>query len=488
MAYNVFKRPMFKRGGTPAQGSGIMSHVEPRVQAKDGYDFTKTPVYKGASGLVNYGPNAAMAGILDFINVPLNTLARGFGYNPGFSGTKQMDLLTGGAFSKQTGYDPETAYFMGVPTSAKTGFSEKVKPQTVDDFEVGGAMGEGDVATRLPGETSMDAVMRQGKERAAERAAKAAAIKDTEGNKDNKYKESDARGAIEKEADLIKDLLSDKGLDKAEMAFLIAKAAKTGGNLADKLEVAGDEGMKLAMAKRKKDREATLLAYKGYKDTEAAKIKAGEKTSTQKAVDAYTALASKKNLSEEDKLQLKAYEKVIMGSGDSTLKAYAVSSAPLNDILALQSDITRLGKIKDLSKDQLNKLEETKQELALKLKLLESAGVDLSKIASGNFKEGGRVMRAMGTPEMGETSMETSKIESTEMAEGNTEMPMKTVNKLSFAELRDRLPAEITDDVVTLLSNSEQALQDFAYLRTQQDINDFNVKYGVNVVLPPSKG
>jgi hypothetical protein len=29
--YNTFKRPMFKRGGT-AQGSGIMSHVEPRQQ------------------------------------------------------------------------------------------------------------------------------------------------------------------------------------------------------------------------------------------------------------------------------------------------------------------------------------------------------------------------------------------------------------------------------------------------------------------------
>jgi hypothetical protein len=27
--YNVFKRPMFKRGGT-AQGSGIMSTVEPK--------------------------------------------------------------------------------------------------------------------------------------------------------------------------------------------------------------------------------------------------------------------------------------------------------------------------------------------------------------------------------------------------------------------------------------------------------------------------
>jgi len=30
MAYNVFKRPMFKRGGSTT-GTGIMSHVEPRV-------------------------------------------------------------------------------------------------------------------------------------------------------------------------------------------------------------------------------------------------------------------------------------------------------------------------------------------------------------------------------------------------------------------------------------------------------------------------
>ena len=34
MAYNVFKRPMFKRGGTPAQGTGIMSHVEARPVAR----------------------------------------------------------------------------------------------------------------------------------------------------------------------------------------------------------------------------------------------------------------------------------------------------------------------------------------------------------------------------------------------------------------------------------------------------------------------
>jgi hypothetical protein len=41
--YNVFKRPMFRKGGS-TQGQGIMSHVEPRVQANSGY-FGQTPIY-----------------------------------------------------------------------------------------------------------------------------------------------------------------------------------------------------------------------------------------------------------------------------------------------------------------------------------------------------------------------------------------------------------------------------------------------------------
>ena len=41
--YNVFKRPMFRKGGS-TQGQGIMSHVEPRVQAQSGY-FGQTPIY-----------------------------------------------------------------------------------------------------------------------------------------------------------------------------------------------------------------------------------------------------------------------------------------------------------------------------------------------------------------------------------------------------------------------------------------------------------
>jgi len=62
--------------------------------------------------------------------------------------------------------------------------------------------------------------------------------------------------------------------------------------------------------------------------------------------------------------------------------------------------------------------------------------------------------------------------------------PMKPVQKLTYEEIRNRLPQEITDDIVKLISNSAEALQDFAYIKTQQDVNQFNIKYGVNLVLP----
>ena len=55
---------------------------------------------------------------------------------------------------------------------------------------------------------------------------------------------------------------------------------------------------------------------------------------------------------------------------------------------------------------------------------------------------------------------------------------------LSFSEVRARLPQEITDEIVNLIGNSEEALQDFAYIRTQGDGEKFNVKYGVNLELP----
>jgi hypothetical protein len=55
---------------------------------------------------------------------------------------------------------------------------------------------------------------------------------------------------------------------------------------------------------------------------------------------------------------------------------------------------------------------------------------------------------------------------------------------VSYEELRARLPQDVSDEVVRLLANSPEALEDFAVIQTEQDIANFNKKYGVNLVLP----
>ena len=55
---------------------------------------------------------------------------------------------------------------------------------------------------------------------------------------------------------------------------------------------------------------------------------------------------------------------------------------------------------------------------------------------------------------------------------------------VSYEELRARLPQEVSDEIVRLLANSAEALEDFAVIQTEQDIANFNKKYGVNLVLP----
>ena len=63
------------------------------------------------------------------------------------------------------------------------------------------------------------------------------------------------------------------------------------------------------------------------------------------------------------------------------------------------------------------------------------------------------------------------------------EVPEELQN-IDFDTLRARLPQTITDDIVRLISTSAEAMEDFATIQTQQDINNFNEKYGVELVLP----
>ena len=105
------------------------------------------------------------------------------------------------------------------------------------------------------------------------------------------------------------------------------------------------------------------------------------------------------------------------------------------------------------------------------------------------LNKGGRVMRAVGTPEQGEQGVKIKDdIISSDISFGSgSATTSEPVQQLSYRELRDRLPPEITDDVVNLLANNAEALQSFAYITTQDDINAFNVKYGVNLVVPPTR-
>ena len=136
-----------------------------------------------------------------------------------------------------------------------------------------------------------------------------------------------------------------------------------------------------------------------------------------------------------------------------------------------------------------------KTQLEFLIKMPEFESIYPGVKESLGYKYGGRVMKAIGgdVSEEEDTDMQASDntvgMAVEKIGEGSgSQTVSEPVQRLSYQELRDRLPQEITDDVVSLLSNSEEALQEFAYIRTQDDVNNFNTKYGVNLVIPPTRG
>jgi len=96
------------------------------------------------------------------------------------------------------------------------------------------------------------------------------------------------------------------------------------------------------------------------------------------------------------------------------------------------------------------------------------------------FAEGGRVDRAMGTPETGEQPMTNP------MAVERQDVAMETqgqgpAGQDAYAMLRARLPQEIPDDVVKLIAYNKDAFADFASIKNQEDVSSFNQKYGVSM-------
>ena len=104
---------------------------------------------------------------------------------------------------------------------------------------------------------------------------------------------------------------------------------------------------------------------------------------------------------------------------------------------------------------------------------------------SMGFANGGRVERQMGSPMMGEQPMAQP-----EQMAAQQDVAMETQQgggqdsgNQVYAMLRSRLPQEVPDEVVQLISYNKEAFGDFASIKNQEDVNSFNEKYGVQLVI-----
>jgi len=114
----------------------------------------------------------------------------------------------------------------------------------------------------------------------------------------------------------------------------------------------------------------------------------------------------------------------------------------------------------------------------------------------GAKAEGGRVGYNMGTGMNGAQPMQASMnmaetistpnetiTEDVSMAE--TDGNSSTVD-MSYEEFRGKIPAEVEDNIVQLIYYNEDAFADFASIVEQSDVDEFNNKYQVSLILPMS--
>jgi hypothetical protein len=162
---------------------------------------------------------------------------------------------------------------------------------------------------------------------------------------------------------------------------------------------------------------------------------------------------------------------------------YLVQGSDISDLLKISGSTQVLELAKSQAKKELTKrgivssdpdYERLLKELTIKnaaeysQNLKKNVGSDLFRAEKAN---GGIMNEPIKQVE------QQTQIEVSPPTTNNTQM-------LSYEELRNRLPKEISNDIIKLLSVSYQALGDFAEIATQSDVDKFNLKYGVNLVLP----
>jgi len=306
----------------------------------------------------------------------------------------------------------------------------------------------------------------------------------------------DKKARIKEEAGFIKELLGNEDLTKAEMALVLGKALGTPGGINAKIAAAGELALPIARAKSKQDKEAVLKAYEAYREREKADITASkpsdsERAIMQQAIDIKASDPEDKRTLAQIRAQLRNDN--IFNKGEAQLarqEALTLWKAELPRMTQLYNAVQEQEYKQKVLKQTVSKDEqlafETKKRELERYKLRYPDQFQKYFGASG-YAKGGRAKLAEG--DLADNAVEEDAnqdtVEQSVMESDGQTIPMKpVVGKLSFQDLRNRLPQEITNDVVLLLSRSQDALQDFAYIKTQQDVNQFNIKYGVSLVLP----
>jgi hypothetical protein len=291
--------------------------------------------------------------------------------------------------------------------------------------------------------------------------------------------------------------LIGKDNTKGMAAIALSEAIGTPGTIADKAAVLNKSLLGLMVNKKTDKKEIAMLAYRATKEIEKAKIVADKEGFSEKQFSRMMDLRrivkdntgtyneeQKKNANAELSLleqtidSLGGKNKTGLGTGfKQGLEASLALGKAADKIIKFQGD-----KNSDNYKRMISEYNAALSYLAAENDPAINAAITQIQSRMQNAlgkKDGGRIERALGSPETGE--MGTMPMSQTT---NNSETPTAQVSKLSFEELRSRLPQEVTDDVIRFLSQSEQALQDFAYIRTAGDVKKFNMKYGLNLVLP----
>jgi len=229
-------------------------------------------------------------------------------------------------------------------------------------------------------------------------------------------------------------------------------------------------------AEKEVEAEAAGKTDKQFDPGAAAKIDNLRKDSYNEKLRLENELAelkAKQNPSEEDTIRIQQIEKAELPAVQGTI----------NDLEGAETTLQKIAQagMQERFNDTVDELMESTNPKTDENYTMEEAFQEALRIFGSMFEakaDGGRVGYQMG----GATGIPSAVPAAGTMDQGAEQD--SSVQDLSFEELRARLPQEITNDIIQLIASSKQALVEFANIRTQQDVNAFNQKYDVNLVVP----